>query len=128
MIIKYRQIQGGKVMPATLMLILTLIFFTVIALVVYNVLNMFVLSKYNPNKWIILGIAVAILIIPTAINIANHTTFSGTIWQYVQSSIFIVFALWYFDLIKNGKKKVEKKIIIKSKAKPNRAKTINYKK
>jgi len=115
-------------MPATLMLILTLIFFTVMALVVYNVLNMFVLSKYNPNKWIILGIAVAILIIPTAINIANHTTFSGTIWQYVQSSIFIVFALWYFDLIKNGKKKVEKKIIIKSKPKPNRAKTINYKK
>ena len=128
MIIKYRQNQGGKVMPATLMLFLTLIFYTVIALVVYNVLNMFVLSKYNPNKWIILGIALAILIIPTAINIGNHTTFSGTIWQYVQSSVFIVFALWFFDLMKSGKKKIEKKVIIKSKAKPNRAKTLNLKK
>lgn len=112
-------------MPSTLMLILTLVFFTVIALIVYNMLNMFVLTKYNPNKWIILGIAIVILVVPTAINVVNHTTFNGSLWQYVQSSVFIVFALWFFDLVRYGEKKPAKKLIIKSKAKPNRAKTLN---
>jgi hypothetical protein len=115
-------------MPAALTFFLTLILFTILALIVYNMLNMFILTKYNPNKWIILGIALAILIIPTVINVLNRTTFSGTIWQYVQSSIFIVFALWFFDLTRYGEKKIVKKVTIKAKAKPNRAKTVNKKK
>lgn len=115
-------------MPVTLSYFLTLILFTVLALIVYNILNMFILTKYNPNKWIILGIAIAVLIIPTAINVANHTAFTGTIWNYVQSSIVIVFALWFFDLQRFGEKKVAKKITIKAKAKPNRLKTFNKKK
>jgi len=93
------------------------------------VLKTFVLDKIKINKWIILGIAFAVFIIPPV-------AFPGLpviVRNYVIPGIFVILFLWFLDLsgfMKNmntpsygGKKKNKKdNIIIKPKAKPNRVK------
>ncbi len=115
-------------MPLWSKLVLQVLFFVLIFVVVYNQLKIHVLSKFHPNKWIILGIAVVSFFIPTIV--ANYFKYdlNGTVWQYVQSTIFIVFFLWFVDLRSGAIYKIPgrnnnakgKDVVIKPKAKPNR--------
>ncbi|MBV7275521.1 hypothetical protein [Clostridium thailandense] len=116
-------------MPLWLKVVLQILFFVFIFLVVYNQLKIHVLSKFHPNKWIILGLSVASFFIPTAITVYLNYNINGTVWQYVQSAVFIVLFLWFIDL-KNGainntysgrSSKKKNDVVIKPKAKPNRA-------
>lgn len=115
-------------MPLWLKVVLQILFFVIIFLVVYNQLKIRVLSKFHPNKWIILGLAVAAFFIPTAITAYFKYDINGTVWQYVQSAVFIVLFLWFIDLRSgaiyntNNRRTIKKKndVIIKPKAKPNR--------
>lgn len=123
-------------MPMWLTLVLQVLFFAVIFLVVYGQLKVRVLSKLHPNKWIILGVAVLSFFLPAMIATYFNYNLNGTVWQYVQSAVFIVFFLWFMDLRTgamyntnnrrnaNGKNKV----VIKPKAKPNRIKAKTDKK
>lgn len=120
-------------MPLWLKVTFQILFFVVIFLVVYNQLKNHVLCKLHPNKWLILGLAVAAFFVPTIIAAYFQYDINGTVWQYVQSAVFIVLFLWFVDLrsgaiynttgrgtgnTRNGKRNV----VIKPKAKPNRAK------
>ena len=99
---------------------LLLIAFVFIVIIGYNLLKIFVLSKYNPNKWIIFAIAIAIL---TTSNTAKlgYNTVPG----FVLSGLFAILILWFVDLFKDDRvdmKKQKKDVKIKPKAKPNRLK------
>ena len=117
-------------MPSWLTVVFQILFFVIIFLVVYNQLKIHVLSKLHPNKWIILVIALISFFVPTMTATYFKYTLNGTVWQYVQSAVFIIFFLWFIDLrsgaIYNSSNKgtINKKnnIVIKPKAKPNRVK------
>lgn len=115
-------------MPLWLKVGLQVLFFTVIFIVVYNLLKVYVLSKLHPNKWLILLLSIAAFFIPTMISAYFNYNLNGTVWQYLQSAVFIVLFLWFVDLqsgaiYKVGNRRDTKKdITIKPKAKPNRVK------
>lgn len=89
----------------------------------FGVLNIYVLNKVKINKWIVLVIAILLLCVPAAV-----TMISGQVYLWVQiiTSILVgICVLWFIELFRTDKytkKHEEKKIVIKPKAKPNRAK------
>jgi uncharacterized membrane protein YhfC len=116
-------------------LILFFVAFAAVALIAYNVLRVYVFSKLKVNKWIILGIAIAIFLLQNIL----AATYRNTILDYVLSFIFIILFLWFFDMTRYGannprnkkpeykivpykKDKNKKDVVIKPKAKPNRIK------
>jgi hypothetical protein len=120
-------------------LFVQMLLFAAVVLVVYNLLKVYVLSKVKINKWIVFAIAVIVLILPNllagplGLNIQNNL-----LWVYGPSSIFIILFLWFVDLsgwnnrrgrsstsaptVGFGKKDKKKDVVIRPKAKPNRAK------
>ena len=117
-------------MPSWLTVVFQILFFVIIFLVVYNQLKIHVLSKIHPNKWIILAIALIAFFVPTMTATYFKYNLNGTVWQYVQSAVFIIFFLWFIDLrsgaIYKSSNRVttnrKNNIVIKPKAKPNRVK------
>lgn len=80
----------------------------------------YVFTKVRINKWIVLGIAVVLFIAQVFLgnkSILNQFLFMvPTLW----------FFLWFMELQTGvAIKKKEKKIVIRPKAKPNRAKHLN---
>lgn len=106
---------------------LMLLAFTLVIIIGYNLLKIFVLSKYKPNKWIIFAIALAIL---TGSNPAKlgYNTIPGL----AVSAVFAIFVLWFVDLFKDDRLEMKnvkgkKDIKMRPKAKPNRVKNNNEK-
>lgn len=111
-------------MPTWLSFVLQIIVFAIIILFVYNMLKIYVLSKINPNKWIILAGAIATFFITPVLEV-NGIKVNGTFWQYIPTGVFAIFFLWFMDLINNRRyvpKDKRNKTVIKPKAKPNRVK------
>lgn len=107
--------------------VLLILFFVLIFVVVYNQLKIHVLSKLHPNKWIILAIAILAFFVPNLIAGYYKYNLSESVWQYLQSAIFIIFFLWFIDLrtgamYNKGRNSNSrgKSTVIKPKAKPNR--------
>ncbi|MBU3181891.1 hypothetical protein [Clostridium psychrophilum] len=112
--------------------ILGMFAFAIVALVIYWALKNYVLSKIKISKWIVLGIAVVIFVVPMLI----WPTMPTYVSKYVIPGIFVIFALWFMDLAGFMKKKDTSKtnytttskkskkdnIVIRPKAKPNRVK------
>jgi hypothetical protein len=113
--------------------ILSIVAFSIIVLVLYNVLKSYVLYNINISKWIVLLSAVTIFIVPMLIW-PNMPRF---IANYIIPGIFVVLFLWFMDLSGFMKKrnisktnststytKKDKKndVVIRPKAKPNRIK------
>lgn len=113
-------------MPVWLKFALQILFFSIIVIIGYTALKVYVLDKININKWVVFALSIFILIFPALIKL----NINGTIWQYVQSAIVIILTLWFLDLMGIGAgsrpKKKKNDIVIRPKAKPNRAK--NFKK
>ncbi|NMM62878.1 hypothetical protein HBE96_09220 [Clostridium sp. P21] len=113
-------------MPLWMQVTLQVLFIVVIFVVAYNQLKIHILSKFHPNKWIILAIAIIAFFVPNIIASYFKYNLGGSVWQYVQSTIFIVFFLWFVDLRSGaiyrvpGKSAKGKDVVIKPKAKPNR--------
>lgn len=107
---------------------LMLLAFVLVIIIGYNLLKIFVLSKYKPNKWVIFAIALAIL---TGSNTAKlgYDTIPGL----AVSALFAICVLWFVDLFKDDRldmqnmKKGKKDVKIRPKAKPNRVKNNNEK-
>jgi len=124
----------------TLQTILSIVAFSIVVLVVYNVLKIYVLHKIKVNKWVILGIAMVIFVVPMII----WPDMPKYVANYIIPGIFVFLFLWFMDLsgfIKkknvsttnytSTKSKKDKKddIVMRPKAKPNRVKNnINTKK
>ncbi|MEW9096928.1 MAG: hypothetical protein AB2417_17770 [Clostridiaceae bacterium] len=100
---------------------LKLLALVLVVIISYNLLKIFVLSKYKLNKWIVFAVALAVL---TTTNMAkiDYTTIPGM----ASSAIFAIILLWFVDLFNDDrlemKKEKKKDVKIKPKAKPNRVK------
>jgi uncharacterized membrane protein YagU involved in acid resistance len=119
--IKYNECRlflGGIILDWSSLINIFLISIAIYML--YTVLNKYFLSKLNINKWIVLGLAVLFLFV----GMAMPALTSNLLLQYVPTTIFVFFFLWFADLAGlGGKRPVDsKKQVIKPKAKPNRAK------
>ncbi|GKX66772.1 hypothetical protein [Inconstantimicrobium mannanitabidum] len=113
----------------TVIMILIAIAAILFSLIGYSFLNIYVLRKFKPNKWIVLASAIIMFACPVVINAITKT--QNLIVNLVFSIIFFILTLWFFDLYKYGQNKKnvkQKEIKIKPKAKPNRAKQSNNEK
>lgn len=105
--------------------ILTTIIFAVVIFGGFSLLSRYVFNRVRVNKWIILTGAIIAFVIPLIVPIIFVPM--NFYVQMMFSAIFVILILWFFDVNRNGypKYKKEKKVVIKSKAKPNRAKHAN---
>lgn len=99
------------------MTILSFILMFAVIMVVYVLSKKYVFGRVRINKWIPLAIAIVLFVVQI---------FFGAVNKYltIVLSIFaVIFFLWFMDIMQTGgPKKKEKQIVIKPKAKPNRAK------
>lgn len=117
MILYRYKIKGGEKMPYVLLVLIA----AVVGVILYNLLNVYLLRKININKWIVLGVAILVFFLPIAL---SRFEFSPNVMSIVQSMLFVILLLWFFDLNSKGPIKREKEIKIKTKAKPNKLKTM----
>lgn len=114
-------------MPVWLKLGLQVIGLTIVVLIVYNLLKVYVFSKIKVNKWIIFILSIIALFLPGILR-ANGIAVDNTILGYVIGGVSVLLFLWFLDLMGwtglGGVKTKQKKddIVIKPKAKPNRVK------
>lgn len=102
-------------------ILLIILYFVIMAAVLIGaliLLKKFVFSKIRINKYIPLGIAVALFLFQLFLK-----PDAGYISIGMTAVIVLLFA-WFWDINQTGgpKKSNEKKIIVKPKAKPNRVK------
>lgn len=104
--------------------ILTTIIFAVVIFGGFSLLSRYVFNRVRVNKWVILTAAIVSFVIPLIVPMFVPMNFYV---QMVFSGIFVILILWFLDVNRNGypRYKKEKKVVIKSKAKPNRAKQAN---
>lgn len=98
---------------------------SILIIMVYNILKIFVLEKVKISRWIVLAISIIGLIFPAIPSIG----FTGNIAIFTKSAVFVVFFMWFFDITrgdigdyKQKKESAKNKVVIKPKAKPNRVK------
>lgn len=119
-------------MPAWLTALLRVLVFSVVILVVFNLLKIYVLSKIKVNKWIILIAGVIVFILPIFVTAVMGIKLSPIILNYIQMPLFVILFLWYMDVIgigttRNINRNRKDDIKIKPKAKPNRVKHLHDK-
>ena len=103
-------------MAGVLFTILQFIIMLAIIFGLYILCKKYVFTKIRINKFIPLAIAIILLVI-------QMTGIVKIQWvSLVMTPIIVVLFLWFLDIQQTGGPKAEKKIVIKSKAKPNRAK------
>lgn len=88
-------------MSTWLTVLLQVAFFAVIMFVVYKQLKERLLFKFNPNKWVVLIAAGVVFFLPMLVTQFFKYDLNGSIWQYLDSAVFIVLFLWFVD-ISNG--------------------------
>ena len=126
---------------STAMTILSIFAWSIVILVIYNVLKSYLLHKVKVNKWIILGLAMVVFIVPMLV----WPTMPKYVANYIIPGIFVFLFLWFMDLsgfikkknitktnysgIASSKKDKKNDIVMRPKVKPNRIKNnINDKK
>lgn len=104
-------------------ILMSILYFVVMLAIVfglYVLVKEYVFNKVRINKYIPLAVAIVLLIVQMfgVIKIS---------WiGIILTPIIVVSFLWFLDIHQTGgARKSEKKIVIKSKAKPNRAKHLN---
>lgn len=105
----------------------TLLYFLVLLVAVFGIMyfgNKYVFSKVRINKYIPLGIAIALFILQIFMPVILG---KNIMWvTFILTILTITFFLWFMDIVTiGGPKKKEKKIEIRPKAKPNRVKHLN---
>lgn len=118
---------------STFMTILSIVAYSIVVLVVYNVLKVYVLHKIKVNKWIILGLAMVVFVVP----MLAWPTMPKYVANYIIPGTFVFLFLWFMDLSgfikkKNitksnysgiaSKKNKKNDIVMRPKVKPNRIK------
>ena len=116
--------------------ILNILIFSIIVLVMFNLLKKYVLWKVRVNRWIVLAIAILIMFLPALLRVNLQTGIPANI----QAGFFVVFFLWFLELsgftgftkgfgktLNPDKIKEKDKFVIRPKAKPNRVKNIQKK-
>ena len=105
----------------------TLLYFLVLLVAVFGIMyfgNKYVFSKVRINKYIPLGIAIALFILQIFMPVILG---KNIMWvTFILTILTMTFFLWFMYIVTTGgPKKKEKKIEIRPKAKPNRVKHLN---
>ncbi|ASW43620.1 hypothetical protein [Clostridium isatidis] len=99
--------------------LVTALYIVIIVAVMFLLMTLgrkFVFSKIRVNKWIILGITILSFVLQFIINPQNF-------WlKNLFTVVTVWFFLWFMEIQTTGGPKIEKKIVIRPKAKPNRVK------
>ncbi|MFB0918361.1 MAG: hypothetical protein QMB63_04730 [Clostridiaceae bacterium] len=100
--------------------ILIMILIALAIIVGFNLANIYYLKKLNVNKWLLLGIAIVTFVIAFALSSAYPNTW----WQLIPLVISLSCFMWFIEVRRRKDKspKDSKKVVMKAKAKPNRAK------
>jgi hypothetical protein len=126
--------KEGKYMSVFISLILPIILLVIAEIVLFTLFRIYLMPKIKINKWIILIVAFLVILIPTFLGIKS------TNQMFIFEAIFVFLFLWFMEItglfkpkpsnndnkISNYKSPKGKndKIVIKPKAKPNRAKNL----
>lgn len=97
-----------------------------LVMIAYNVAQIYYLRKLKPNKWLLLGLTVVVILLSSYLSARFNLAFIALIG--VVLAIFLM--LWTFERFKDKKSDIKtdikgkkvKEIVNKPKAKPNRAK------
>lgn len=100
--------------------LLSILYFIVMFIVIFAVfmlLKKYVFSKVTINKFIPLAVAIILFLIQIFVKLNTALTVATTFFA-------VLSFLWFMDIQQTGgpKKKKEKEIVIRPKAKPNRVK------
>lgn len=103
-------------------IIMSILYFIIMLAVIFGIYMLckkYVFPKVRVNKYIPLAVSVILLILQIT-GVVKSQWFAIII-----TPIIVVCFLWFMDIQQTGgPRKAEKKIVIKSKAKPNRAKNL----
>lgn len=105
--------------------ILITVGFAIAIFAAYMLLSRYVFYKIRVNKWILLAVSIVIFALSF---IVPGTGATIDIVKMSFSGVAAIIFFWFFDVNKDGNpriKKAKKKVVIKSKAKPNRVKDKN---
>lgn len=87
----------------------------------FNLVNIYFLKKYVINKWIALGVSLALFVV----SIVWVGFYPAGLWHLIPLTISLFAFMWFLDLRRRFKpKKNEKTFVMKPKAKPNRARQV----
>lgn len=105
----------------------TLLYFVIMLALIFGIMILgrkYVFSKVRINKFIPLGIAIALFVLQIFIPMILG---KNILWvSFILTLLTVTFFLWFMDIqTTGGPKKKEKKIEIRPKAKPNRVKHLN---
>lgn len=106
----------------------TLLYFVVLLAIVFGVMFLgrkYVFSKVRINKFIPLGISIALFVLQIFLPMFLQPGIMTWV-SLILTILIVTFFLWFMDIqTTGGPKKKEKKIEIRPKAKPNRVKHLN---
>ena len=102
-------------MTILLNVLLFIVLFLLLFVVIYFC-NKYIFRKVRVNKYIPLSLALVCIVV--AIFIRNMNMIANLAVTFLA----VIFFAWFFDINQGGQAKIEKKIKIKPKAKPNRVK------
>lgn len=105
------------------MTILSFVVMFAVIMVAYVLCKKYVFSKVRINKWIPLAIAIVLFVAQIFLGSIEALQSINKYATIVISIFAVIFFLWFMDIMQTGgPKSKEKQIVIKPKAKPNRAK------
>lgn len=105
--------------------ILITVGFAILIFGAYMLLSRYVFCKIRVNKWVLLALSIIIFGLSFVVPGTGATI---DIVKMGLSGVAAIIFFWFFDINKDGNpriKKAKKKVVIKSKAKPNRVKNKN---
>ena len=106
-----------------LMTILSFVLMFAVIMVAYVLCKKYVFSKVRINKWIPLAIAIVLFVAQILLGSIEALQSINKYATIVISIFAVIFFSWFMDIMQTGgPKNKEKQIVIKPKAKPNRAK------
>lgn len=115
-----------RITPWFLLDILIMVLMSLGVIILFNLANIYYLRKLQINKWIPLGISIALIIATQFLTVSGQPL----VLNIIVFMLGVFFLVWFFDLHRNPKTKTdkyEKKIVMKPKAKPHRAKSLKEK-
>lgn len=101
--------------------ILLTVLYAFAIMIIFNLVNIYFLKKYNLNKWIALGVSIALFFV--SLLIVGY--YPSGAWHLIPLTISLFAFMWFIDLRRKFKStKNTKKVVMKPHVKPNRAKKV----
>lgn len=98
--------------------LLLTVLFAFLIMIAFNFANIYYLRKRTFNKWYILAAAAVLF----GVSLILLGLYPSTLWYGIPLAVSLFAFLWFIDLRRRVKtKKDEKQIVMRPKAKPNRA-------